>query len=84
MNRARLLVSVAMMIRKRMKALGMRKTELAAHLGVSKKRVTKILNGEKDFTLGTLAEIDTVLGMLELQFQANVESQLRLRIEFSE
>lgn len=47
----------------RMQELGMSKTELAKQLGVSPSRVTRILSGDANVTLRTVAELDAALGL---------------------
>lgn len=46
-----------------MEDLGITKTELAKRLGISKPRVTQLLGGSSNMTIGTLSDITFELGL---------------------
>lgn len=47
----------------RLEALGMSRSELAKKLGCKKSQVTRVLSGEANITLKTIAAYDAVLGL---------------------
>ncbi len=52
----------AQMIRQIRQELGLSQEELAQRLGVQQPAISKLENGEKNLTLGTLANVVTALG----------------------
>lgn len=51
------------LIHDRMEELGMSRSDLARELGMSPSRITKILSGESNMTLRTIAQLDAALGL---------------------
>jgi plasmid maintenance system antidote protein VapI len=56
-ERNRLIVEVTDLIRQEMGDRGVSRAQLAARLGVSRAHVTKLLDGETNMTLGTVADV---------------------------
>ncbi len=57
----RLLLEVNELLVERMQTLGLRKTDLANRLGVSRAFVTKLLEGNENITLKTLVKVTNAL-----------------------
>lgn len=62
-----------------MEDLGISKAELARRLGLSKARITQLLSGDSNMTIGTLADISFELGLtLEKTFKEYSAQRERL------
>jgi transcriptional regulator with XRE-family HTH domain len=61
--RERLIVNVGEDLLDHMNAIGLTRADLARRLGVSKARVTKLLSGEANLTLRTLADFAQALDL---------------------
>ena len=63
LQRDRLIVAVTELICKKMAEQGIKKSDLAAALNKSRSFVSQCLDGEKNLTLATIADIFTALGL---------------------
>lgn len=66
------LMDLCELVYDRMQELGMTRKDLAERMGVNPSRITKILSGEANVTLKTVAELDAALG-LGLRLSSNGE-----------
>lgn len=59
----RLALEASMQIRKQIKATGLSQSKVAARLGLPRSRITRVLDGEDNFTLRTLAQFGLACGI---------------------
>lgn len=85
-NRNWLLLSVnlALKIRSHMAADGISQSELARRMGVTPARVTKILSGQENLSLKTIAKVSTALGkpLLSEDIDNHLEVSMRKRVTY--
>ena len=78
LGREELILDVAETIISLLERSGLSKADLASRLGVSRAHVTQILNGSRNMTLRTLADIGTVLHQkVCFEFRTSRHSALR-------
>ncbi len=78
LGQERLILEVTEMICETMEEAGISRTELADRLGKSKGHVSQLLDGSRNMTLRTLADIFTVL---EKQFEMRLDSPRRTTVQ---
>ncbi len=85
-NRDWLLLSVrlALKIRSLMAADGISQSELARRMGVTPAQVTKILSGQENLGLKTIAKVESALGkpLFSVDIEAPHEVSMRKRISY--
>ncbi len=85
-NRDWLLLSVklAMKIRSLMASEGISQSELARRMGVTPAQVTKILSGQENLGLKTIAKVETALGkpLFSVDIEAPHEVSIREKLTF--